>query len=49
LALAVVAAVRGVEHLLDGLRLGQELVERELRARDVVEPLGLRDDQAPLE
>ena len=38
-----------VEDLLDRLRLGQELVERELRVGDVVEPLGFRDDEAPLE
>ncbi|MGD0679322.1 MAG: hypothetical protein ABSC94_28340 [Polyangiaceae bacterium] len=38
-----------VEHLLDGLRLGRELVEGELRVGDIVEALGFRGDQTSLE
>ena len=38
-----------LEHLLERLRFGDELVERELRVGDVVEALGLGDVEAPLE
>src|SRR2546423_14892607 len=48
-AVAVLGIARGVEHLFDGLRLGPKPVESELRLGHVVEPLGLRGDEASFE